>query len=138
MRIASVIVGSLIAVAALAQDKPLRVGIAGSEPFVVKETSRRHDRSLRRNLAGAGRARGLEVRVARLRQRPDAIDELASGNLDTVVGPVNITAERAERVRFSQPYFQSSLSILSRTDSPSPWQRIAPFFSTPFYYAGGS
>jgi polar amino acid transport system substrate-binding protein len=54
-----------------------------------------------------------------------------------VIGPVSITADRARHARFSQPYFQSSLSILSRTESPSLWGRVAPFFNAAFYYAVG-
>ena len=54
-----------------------------------------------------------------------------------VVGPVSITAERARRMRFSQPYFQSSLSILSRSEAPSWPQRIRPFCSARFFIALG-
>ena len=68
---------------------------------------------------------------------PEALKALESGALDVVVGPVSITAERATQVRFSQPYFQSSLSILSRTETPGIWGRIAPFFSTSFFTAVG-
>jgi polar amino acid transport system substrate-binding protein len=57
--------------------------------------------------------------------------------LDVVVGPVSITAERAGLYRFSQPYYESSLSILSRSEDLSPWQRVKPFFNSSFYYAVG-
>ena len=48
---------------------------------------------------------------------------------------MSITAERARRARFSQPYFQSALSILSRTEGLSLWRRVAPFFNAAFYSA---
>lgn len=50
---------------------------------------------------------------------------------------MSITAERARFARFSQPYFESNLSILSRTEDLSPWDRIKPFFNMSFYYAVG-
>jgi polar amino acid transport system substrate-binding protein len=65
------------------------------------------------------------------------LKSLSSGALDVVVGPVSITAERANRFRFSQPYYESSLSILSRSEELSPWQRVKPFFNRSFYYAVG-
>jgi polar amino acid transport system substrate-binding protein len=40
-------------------------------------------------------------------------------------------------MRFSQPYFQSSLSILSRVEKLGIWARIAPFFSRSFFTAVG-
>jgi polar amino acid transport system substrate-binding protein len=51
------------------------------------------------------------------------------------VGPVSVTASRAARALFSQPYFQSSLSILSGTEEQSIWQRVQPFFSISFFVA---
>ena len=66
---------------------------------------------------------------------PKALEALAAGKLDVVVGPVSITSERARTARFSQPYYASSLSILSRTEKPSWWDRIAPFFSREFFIA---
>jgi polar amino acid transport system substrate-binding protein len=68
---------------------------------------------------------------------PVALDALASNQVDLLVGPVSVTAERARRVRFLQPYYQSSLSILSRSEGLSMWERVAPFFATPFYYGIG-
>ena len=59
------------------------------------------------------------------------------GAVDVVIGPVSITAQRAQFARFSQPYFQSSLSILSRGGHLTLWQRVAPFFNTASYYAAG-
>jgi len=57
--------------------------------------------------------------------------------VDAVAGPVSITAGRAAHVQFTQPYFQSSLSIMSRSEAPGWSQRIRPFFSTRFFIAIG-
>ena len=58
-----------------------------------------------------------------------ALQSLRDSTVDVVAGPISITAERVENFGFSQPYFQSSLSIMSRVDEPSFWQKIKPFFS---------
>ncbi len=113
----------------------LRIGVAGSPPFVL-------------DVAG-GEGISLEVwqrlaaqlgwrcQLTRFGDVPHALTALKDGELDVVVGPVSITAERAREMRFSQPYFQSSLSILSRSEAPSWPQRIRPFFSARFFIALG-
>jgi polar amino acid transport system substrate-binding protein len=121
--------------AAADSSSVLRIGVAGSPPFVV-------------DVAG-GEGISLEVwqrlatqlgwryRTIPFDDVPHALTALKGGSLDLVVGPVSITAERAKAMRFSQPYFQSSLSILSRSEAPSWLQRIRPFFSARFFIALG-
>ena len=114
----------------------LRVGVAGSEPFVVSSAGRLEGISVEIWRALAAEA-GWTFTLQSYENVPDALDALKAGKLDVVVGPVSITSERAQSVRFSQPYFQSSLSILSRRGSLTLWQRIEPFFNTAFYYSAG-
>lgn len=116
-----------------AGTSPMRVGVAGSPPFVVD----------------AAKGEGISIEVwqrlaAQLGWRyqtihyadvPHALAALRNDSLDVVVGPVSITADRAKELRFSQPYFQSSLSILSRSEAPSWTQRLRPFFSVRFFIA---
>ncbi|MGH2644274.1 MAG: transporter substrate-binding domain-containing protein, partial [Chitinophagaceae bacterium] len=111
------------------------VGVAGTAPFIVNPQN--------------GSGISLEIWQALASQLgwkytfktfvdvPSALQALASGEIDAVVGPVSITADREKNARFSQPYYQSSLSILSRTDKPTLWQRIRPFFSGKFFAAAG-
>ena len=68
---------------------------------------------------------------------PHALGALAAGAADVVMGPVSITAERAQSARFSQPSYQSSLSILSHEGKLFWWQRLEPFFNTAFYFSAG-
>lgn len=112
----------------------LRVGFAGSEPFVIHKGN---------DWTGIS----VEVWEAMVSEKnwnykgqqfpgvSEAMEALRSGKIDVVVGPTSITAERAEEVQFTQPYFQSSLSILSRVDDPTIWDRISPFFSMKLLYA---
>lgn len=117
-------------------NNALRAGVAGSEPFVVKRGGSLEGISVEIWRELAGRA-GWRYKLQPYENVPLALDALASQNLDLVVGPVSVTAERARRVRFSQPYYQSSLSILSRAEGLSLWQRVAPFFDVTFYYGVG-
>ncbi|HET7622369.1 MAG TPA: transporter substrate-binding domain-containing protein [Gemmatimonadaceae bacterium] len=113
----------------------LRVGVAGSPPFVVDSSG---DEGIAVEAWERLAARlGWRYRTVRFEDVPHALSALESGDVDVVVGPVSITAERATRVRFTQPYFQSSLSILSRAEAPGWTQRIRPFFSTRFFVALG-
>ena len=114
--------------------EPLRVGVAGSEPFVVDKGNGLEGISVELWQAIAAQT-GIRYRFQRYGSVPDALSALTSGSLDAVIGPVSVTASRVKDVRFSQPYFQSSLSILSGTEEPSIWQRIRPFFSTSFFVA---
>lgn len=114
--------------------KSYKVGFAGTEPFVINEK---------------GKTKGISVEVwdfvaQEMRMDyssktyinvSDALHDLADGKLDAVVGPTSITSERAEVVEFSQPYFQSSLGIMSRADSLSFFDRIATLFTINLLYA---
>lgn len=112
----------------------LRVAVAGSEPFVVKGNSGLEGISVEIWQAAAAMA-GWRYRFQMYGSVPEALAAVTAGDADLVVGPVSITAERAQRVRFTEPYFGSSLSILSRTDAPTIWERIEPFFSKSFFWA---
>lgn len=119
-------------------DKPPKnfvVGVAGTPPFVVNPQngsgiSLEIWQALATDL-------GWKYTFKTFVDVPTALNALASGEIDAVVGPVSITAEREKEARFSQPYYQSSLSILSRTDEPTLWNRIKPFFSAKFFAAAG-
>jgi polar amino acid transport system substrate-binding protein len=52
-----------------------------------------------------------------------------SGDLDVAVGPISITAERAKRVEFTQPYFDASTAIAA-PPGDGLWARIRPLLST--------
>ena len=52
--------------------------------------------------------------------------------VDIGVGPISITAERAERLDFTQPYFQAGTGLLVPLSPVSTWARIRPFLSRAF------
>ena len=112
----------------------LRVGVAGNEPFVIHNENEQDGVSIEVWEAIALEA-GWKFHTIAYHSVSEAIEALEKGDLDVVVGPTSITSARAERLRFSQPYYQASLSILSKSDSLSTWERIKPFFSIKLLFA---
>jgi polar amino acid transport system substrate-binding protein len=66
-----------------------------------------------------------------------ALKAVENGKSDLAVGPISITSARVKRVKFSQPYYQSSLAIGSRADGLGLWGRIKPLFSLKLLIAVG-
>ena len=108
----------------------LRVAVAGSEPFVLDDESDIRGLSVDVWEAVASRL-NLEFELFVAADIADALGLLTSRDADVVVGPVSITAERAGRVDFTQPYFNSSLAILAPPGG-SLFDRFAPFISRTF------
>jgi polar amino acid transport system substrate-binding protein len=95
----------------------LTVAVAGSPPFVV-DTADQTGISMEIWEDVASRL-GWPYQTRYYEDVPQALQALEQGRVDAVVGPVSITADRAQKFQFTQPYFLSSLSILSRTDPPT-------------------
>jgi len=120
-----------------AQPTPeLTVGVSGSEPFVVLNGAKPRGIAVEIWQSVAAQA-GWRYKFRQFPSVPDAMHAIRDGQLDVAVGPITITAERVAYSRFSQPFFASHLAILSRAESPTLWQRIAPFFSESFFFAVG-
>lgn len=112
------------------------VGVAGSSPFVTGEGNQQGiSVELWEEIA---QDLGLQYKSKTFEDIPMALEALKSGEIDAIVGPVSITAERSKEVVFSQPYYESGLSILSRPQEPTLWDRVKPFFNTKFFIALGT
>ena len=114
--------------------KKLKVGYAGSEPFVFHKGETWNGISIE-VWEKAANAQNIKYEIEPYNSVSEAIRALSGGEVDVVVGPASITAARAEKVEFTQPYYQASLSILSRVDDPDIIDRIAPFFTMSLLYA---
>ena len=113
-------------------DAALRVAVAGSAPFVELDRAARVDGlSVAVFRAAAARA-GLRYELSPEASVQRTLEGVASGDFDVAVGPLSITAERARYVRFTQPYFQSSLSILAEPRRRRLWEQAAPLLSRTF------
>jgi len=117
--------------------RPLKVGISGSEPFVIREGD-----------ALTGVSIAIWEAMAEELDRPyefvevaspnDAIAQVEAGTLDLAVGPLTISAARARRVAFTQPYYESSTAIAAPVVKPSLWDRLSPFFTMGFLGGAGT
>lgn len=104
----------------------LRVGIAGSQPFVFNNEDQ------------DGIALEIWDRIANKQEWyyelksfssiEKGLQQLNSNQIDMLIGPVSITSKRVKSYKFTQPFYQSSLGIASRNDENGLWQRIKPFF----------
>ncbi|MGK0235597.1 transporter substrate-binding domain-containing protein [Candidatus Marifrigoribacter sp. Uisw_064] len=104
----------------------LKVGIAGSEPFVFNEKDKGIAIEIWKKIA---ENQSWEFEYVPFESVENAVHQLNDGGIDLVVGPISITSKRLENMRFSQPFYNSSISILSRIENQSVWQKIKPLFS---------
>ncbi len=108
----------------------LVVAIAGSEPFIIKTDIPNDPKGIAieiwENIASKEK---WSYRYKSFATVSEALKALDDGSVNLVAGPISITSSRVEKIGFTQPYYQSSLSIVSRVDEPNLWQKIKPFFS---------
>lgn len=105
----------------------LKVGVAGSPPFAKYNDQ---------NFQGVSVELWQEIAATTnlkydLIAQPGVkvgIDQVIAGELDILIGPVSITAERFQKVAFTQPYFNARIGLLILGRSSSVWERIRPVF----------
>jgi polar amino acid transport system substrate-binding protein len=90
----------------------IRVGVAGSPPFVVKVGKDLEGMSVETWRALAEEL-DLEYELVDVKSVEDLLRGVHDGDFDVGVGPISITSERSTFVAFSQPYYNSSLGLLS-------------------------
>lgn len=112
----------------LSEKDTLIVGVAGNEPFVFNSNSTKKGIAVEiwEELADK---KDWNYRYVNFETVESALQALGDGNLSVVVGPISITSSRIEKMRFSQPFYNSSLAIVSRSDKLTLWEKIKPFFS---------
>lgn len=112
----------------ISSSDTLIVGVAGSQPFVFPNAS--EDKGIAVDLwEGLALKKGWTYSYRYFDQVEEAISELERESLDVLIGPISITSSRLEKIQFSQPFYNSSLAIVSRSDELTFWQEIKPFFS---------
>ena len=116
----------------------LTVGVAGSEPFVIKGENGENPSGVAVEIwEDLAAKKGWPYRYRPFNNVESALGALDGDSLDLVAGPISITAKRVENMRFSQPYYQSSLTIVSRAEKPDLWETIKPLFSFKLLIAVG-
>ena len=110
------------------------MGIAGSEPFLFEEEGKGIAVEIWDEIADK---KSWNYKYVSFENVEDALHRLNSGDLDVVVGPISITSNRLENMRFSQPFYNSSISIISLEKDKGLWQKIKPLFSSKLLMAIG-
>lgn len=113
-------------------SEQLRVVVVGSPPFVMPPPREQPEGIAVTLWETFADQLGLPYRYTTTLPVGDGLDAVASGQADLAIGPISITAERAEHVLFSQPFDHGTLSIMTREGGTSAWDRIAPFFTRAF------
>jgi polar amino acid transport system substrate-binding protein len=106
----------------------IQVGVVGSEPFVFEEGSNKEGISVEiwKEIAAKNNWRSSYKNFDNVES---ALNAVKNNEVDIAIGPISITSSRLENMKFSQPFYNSSLSIVSRSDQLSFWQKIQPLFS---------
>ena len=118
------------------EKAPLRVGYAGSSPFITHEEN-------------SDKAEGIVIDIWKeiaygLNQKyelvpfssvKDGIGAIQNHELDILIGPITINTSRAEIITFSQPYYNTELAVLAPKMESTFLDKIKPFLSTTFIYA---
>src|SRR5699024_6990263 len=101
--------------AATASMDTLIVGVAGSQPFVMQNEKGVRPEGISVDIwEDVADKANWDYRYKSFESVDQALYAVERGDIDVVVGPVSITSDRMEHLDFSQPFFQSSLSIVSR------------------------
>ncbi|MGK7916277.1 MAG: transporter substrate-binding domain-containing protein [Prochloraceae cyanobacterium] len=119
----------LVTVPAPVQAQKLRVGVAGSAPFVIKDGDEFKGISLDiwKEIV---RDQGFNYELIAQPRVQSGIEAVANGNLDVLIGPISITPKRLEmmKIEFTQPIFFVQIGLVLPSQPASLWSRAKPFF----------
>lgn len=101
-----------------ADAKVLKVGCnADFAPFEFQDVSGKEYVGFDMDLIRAiGKEMGYEVKIQNI-NFDGLIPAMDAGNIDVIISGMTITKERAEKVSFSKPYYQSGLTIVVKKDN---------------------
>ncbi|WP_293166486.1 transporter substrate-binding domain-containing protein, partial [Okeania sp. SIO2C9] len=118
-----------------ARATKLRVGVAGSPLFVIKDRDVQGiSVEIWQELASLEE---LEYQLIPQDTVRNSVDSMTRGELDVVIGPISITSDRLEKVAFTQPYFLANIGLLISGERPKLWSRLQPFFGLAFMSSAG-
>jgi len=127
---------NLFAQSEISSSDTLLIGVAGTQPFVFPNSNDHKGIAVDiwEDLAAK---KNWNYNYLYFDKVDVALSELTKGTIDVLVGPISITSSRLESMRFSQPFYNSSLAIVSRSDELTLWDKIKPFFSVKLLLAVG-
>ncbi|MDQ7826339.1 MAG: transporter substrate-binding domain-containing protein [Candidatus Eremiobacteraeota bacterium] len=80
---------------------------------------------------------GLDFKIYYYRSLPDILDDLDKGKLDGAIGPVAMSADKAEKYTFTIPYYTTCIAFMTRAKPPTLWDRVKPLLTKAFFTAAG-
>lgn len=119
-------------------EDTLVISISGNDPFIIEDENTDELRGISIDIwEKMADENDWHYRYESYPTVSKALKAVENGKSDMAVGPISITSARVKRVKFSQPYYQSSLAIGSRADGLGLWGRIKPLFSLKLLVAVG-
>ena len=118
-----------ITVPAPVQESKLRVGVAGSAPFVIKDEDEFKGISLD-IWQEITQEEEFDYELIPQPRVQSGLEAIANGQLDVLIGPISITPKRLEtlEIKFTQPTFFVKIGLVLPSKRPTLWSRIKPFF----------
>ncbi len=116
-----------------ASERPLVVGTRQTPPFAMKNPDGEWTGLSIELWRAAAQDLGLAYEFREMSTPESLVDGVATGALDASIAAITVTAERAARVDFTQPFFTSGLAIAVPAQTQSGWWQVfAAFFSLAF------
>lgn len=113
----------------IGSEELLTIGIGGTPPFLIRSNG--SFQGLVPDLwEEIARINSFEYELVLQTNTQEALDAVAAGELDLLIGPFTITSERLEQVNFTHSFFTSGEGLLLQQRSPTVWSRVRPFFTT--------
>ena len=124
--VATLLVGNF---ATATEQKRLKVGVAGSAPFVISDGDELHGISIK-VWESVAKDNNLQYDYFPQRSVDKAIDSVDKGEIDLLIGPISITSQRLKipGVNFTQPYFFAKAGVLLHKTPPTLFDRFKVFF----------
>jgi len=132
-----VIISVVVATPLLAQEKKLRIGVAGSPPFVIKHENKPPEGISVEIWEALAKENKLTYELIPQNSVKTGIEGVEQGKIDILIGPVSITADRLKKVAFTQPYFQADIGLMLPLQQPTVWEAVKPFFRSAVIYSVG-
>jgi len=115
------------------ETRPLVVGTREAPPFAMKGPDGEWTGLSIDLWTDVAKRLDLEFEWREMGEPETLIDAVADGSIDASVAAITVTAERARRVDFSQPYYTAGFGIVVPVSERSNWwATISAFFSVDF------
>jgi polar amino acid transport system substrate-binding protein len=130
---------SLAAAPAESAAKKLIVGTREAPPFAMKDAAGEWTGLSIDLWENVAQELGVAYELREMGEPETLIDGVADGSIDVSIAAITVTAQRALRVDFSQPYYTAGFGIVvPRSDGGGWWSTLSAFFSLNFLKVVGA